>query len=208
VVEFRGPGACFSVLTAHQRLVRQALRQITRPRWLAQAAAFRQPVIGINVRRGKDFHEPATDTSVVRYPFRTPLQWFVDALILVRREVGWTVPALLVSDGSAADLAPILRLERVELVRPGSAIGDLWTLARSRVLLGSGGSSFSAWAAFLGAMTTVTIPGQSLEWFGLRRAGDRYLGELDIESPDEAFLDQCREALAPGSSSEVLSAQS
>jgi hypothetical protein len=133
---------------------------------------------------------------VARYPFRTPLQWFVDALALVRRAAGWTVPALLVSDGSAVDLAPILRLDRVELVRPGCALGDLWTLARSRVLLGSGGSSFSAWAAFLGGMPTVTMAGQSLEWFGLRGDGDRYLGELDIEAPDERFLAQCRAALA------------
>ncbi len=66
----------------------------------------------------------------------------------------------------------------------GSAIGDMLLLSRAEVFLASG-SSFSAWASFLGQMPTLTHPGLGLtRLFGLRTQG-AFLGEFDPANPIE-----------------------
>jgi hypothetical protein len=47
------------------------------------------------------------------------------------------------------------------------------------VLIGSGGSSFSAWASFLSRAATISHTGQSLQWFKLDGSGDQSVTELD-----------------------------
>ena len=114
---------------------------------------------------------------------RTPLTWFVRSLQHVRDVAGASVPAVVVSDGTEEQLRPILQLPNVRFARPGCAISDLLTLASAKVLIGSGGSSFSAWASFLSGAATVTHAGQSLQWFKLGREGEQFVGEL---MPDQA----------------------
>jgi hypothetical protein len=63
-------------------------------------------------------------------------------------------------------------------------------LARSQVLIGSGGSSFSAWASFLGEMPTVSHPGQSLLWFKARLRKGQFVGELDPAAPPDHLMRQ------------------
>jgi hypothetical protein len=82
-------------------------------------------------------------------------------------------------------------LENVRLHRPGCAASDLLVLSQTKVLLGSGGSSFSAWASFFGEIPTVTIPGQSLTWFKLQHKNGSFVGEFDPGHPNSSFLTQC-----------------
>lgn len=192
VVEFRGDGRFFADFEGERRLVRAELEAIARPRWTRLAASFGEAPIAMNVRRAKDFPDVASASGG---PRRTPLDWFARTLALVRRAAGRDAEALVVSDGTPADLAPLLSLGNVRLVRPGCAISDLLVLSRAKVLLASGGSSFSAWASFLGGMPTVSIPGQSLGWFGLTPAPGRFVGEFDPDSPAEDFLTQAAERI-------------
>jgi hypothetical protein len=132
------------------------------------------PYVGLHVRRG-DFSASA----------RTPMRWFIDGLRAVRQVVGRDVLAVVVSDAAAADLREVLSEPAVRLARTGAPLADLLVLADARVLLASG-SSFSAWAAFLGGMPAVTQPEHSLAWFGARARS--FLGHFDAGGNNQEFL--------------------
>jgi hypothetical protein len=152
--------------------------------------------IGINIRLGNDFKVAQTAADYYTRGFlKTPLDWFVRTLSLIRRNAGRAVEAVVVSDGDAKELAPVLSLGNVRFLRPGCAISDLLVLSNTRVFLGAGGSSFSAWASFLGGMPTVSVPGQSLSWFKIPPEGRAYIGAFDPDAPSADFLAQAREAL-------------
>lgn len=171
LVEFGSatPGR-FDMLAGEHNYIDFALRSITKKKWLEEAEVGSSTIIGINVRLGRDFSvAQAPEDFITRGCLLTPLDWYVDLLERIRRIVG-LVPVLVVSDGSAADLRPLLRLPNVRLFNGRSAISDLFALSSCRFLIGSGGSSFSAWAAFLGQRPIVTHAGQSLSWFGLDQA--------------------------------------
>jgi hypothetical protein len=102
------------------------------------------------------------------------------------------MPAFVVSDGRDEELADLLGEPHVRRAGIGSAIGDILLLSRARVIIGSGGSSFSAWASFLGERPIVTIPGQSPAWFHLQHANGAYVGDFDPDAPSPAFLEQVR----------------
>jgi hypothetical protein len=77
----------------------------------------------------------------------------------------------------------------VKRIDTGSAIGDLVILSKSKLLVGAGGSSFSAWGAFLGNTPVLTCEGQSLSWFGLtnRNAGG-LVATLGLEKVEQKDL--------------------
>jgi hypothetical protein len=121
---------------------------------------------------------------------RTPVSWFSKALASLRQQLGRSTPAFVVSDGNRDDLAELLDEPAVQLVQTGSAIGDLLALSRARILLASGGSSFSAWAAYLGEIPSIAKPGQSLAWFKLAQANGAFVGEFTPgESLPGALID-------------------
>jgi hypothetical protein len=178
VVRFEGPGTFFEPLAPHRAWLREALHGDAHPKWVALADRVRAP-IGINVRCGHDFRAAQSETDyMTKGAIRTPLMWFIEALRRVRDLAGAAVPAIVVSDGTQSQLQPLLDEPNVRFGRPGSAISDLLTLASSDVLIGSGGSSFSAWASFLSGAPTITHRGQSLEWFRLRSSSAQFVGEL------------------------------
>ena len=175
---FRFESARFAELTGHEDLLHETLRRICT---VAVPAAV--PVIGIHVRRG-DFRMAGLTELQTEGAVRTPTTWFVATLRLIRQTIG-PLPARVVTDGREADIADLLREPDVQLVRTGAPLGDILTLSSARVLLASG-SSFSAWAAFLGGMPTVSHPGQSLVWFGIEPRA--HLGFFDPDDPDPSFL--------------------
>lgn len=194
---FRGEGDCFRPLFGYEAFLLEALRAMTRARWLKLVEETGSVPIGINVRLAKDFPRMTPkDLVSPTGPIQTPIDWFVQTLKAIRSEAGYPAKAYVVSDGSRRDLRELLALENVYLLRPGCAISDLLVLSKSRVLIASGGSAFSAWAVFLGGMPSVSIPGQPLAWFGLRGSSDTYLGELRPDRPPEAFMRQVKEALS------------
>jgi hypothetical protein len=138
--------------------------------------ASRSTVYGLKACEGGDHRGVGL---FLRGFLRAPVSWFVESLAFKRQNVGSTVPAFVVSDGERTDLADLVGAPAVELVQTGSAIGDLLALSGVRVLLASGGSSFSAWAAYLGEMPAIARPGQSLtSGWSVRRRVHSQTGSL------------------------------
>jgi hypothetical protein len=194
LVAFKGCEDNFERLVGHHELLLREYLGMLKPKWRRLGQAVPPLAIGINIRRAKDFADPKTDEDFRRRGgIRTPLAWFVNTLQEIRKVLGVTAPALVVSDGTASDLAPILKLENVFFMRPGCAASDLLALSRCCVLIGSGGSSFSAWASYLGQVPIVTIPGQSPAWFNLRCSNGAYVGEFNPAEPHPDFIDQLKD---------------
>ena len=193
----------FHLLEGRDEFIRTELRAATRDRWLRMADRTAGIPIGIHVRLG-DFREGPAEThrnerGEWKGAMRTPLQWYVDGLSLLRELMGSTVPAFVVSDGSPAELGPLLAMEAVTLVRSRSPVSDLWSLANSKLLMASIGSSFSAWASFLGQMPTVVYPLLEAHSFPIRNRYGRFNGFLDPDAPDPLLVESVREVSRPRS---------
>jgi hypothetical protein len=182
----------FRAIEGNDDFIREELRAITRQKWLDVAERTRDTPIGIHVRLG-DFRSGSTgsfknEDGSFMGAMRTPLQWYVDALRSIRNALGASWPAFVVSNGAPEELRPLLAMEAVTLVRSQSPISDMWSLAGCRVLLASVGSSFSAWASFLGQMPTVVYPLAEAHAFPVENRHGHYNGLLDPDRPDPAFL--------------------
>lgn len=182
LVVFSGMREQFVQINGWHNLLREELTAITRPVWRERAQSVPAPFIAIHVRRG-DFRRAETSSDAQKSDnTTTPIGWFIDTLRSVRAQSGEQLPAIVTSDGSDAELADLLAQNGVTRADTGSAIGDMLLLSRASVLLASG-SSFSAWASFLGQVPTLSHPGQGLtRLFGLKSQG-AFLGEFDPEGP-------------------------
>lgn len=182
LIVFEGMDGEFAPINSWNALLRDELHAMTRPVWREKAAAVPGPFIGIHVRRGDFRRLAAAADRTLEGNAITPIGWFVDTLRAVRAARPDILPAIVTSDGSDADLAELLAEPNVMRADTGSAIGDMLLLSRAEVLLASG-SSFSAWASFLGQMPTLSHPGQSLtRLFGLK-SERAFIGEFDPEKP-------------------------
>lgn len=108
------------------------------------------PVIGIHVRRG-DFNRSA---------WFTPIEHFCDRLRALRAVAGCELPATIFSDGSNADLAPLLAMPNVRRSGEQPDVIDLILLSRSRIIVPSRASTFGMLAGFLSDAVIVRDP----EW--------------------------------------------
>ena len=99
-------------------------------------------------------------------------EWYREALLQIRRQLGYEIPAHVISDSSDNDLQELLNLAQVTRLSTGSAIGDLWLLSKAHVIVANGLSSFAAWAVFLGQTRAVVQTGASLRRWRLAPADD------------------------------------
>ena len=141
----------FTDLADYRKMIYQGLLEITKKKSLSFVNNFKEGnFIGLNIRTGKDFVNAASGKKGY---FLTEIDWFIHALKSTREKEG-NLPAIIVSDGGKKELAEILNEPGTTLINSQNAIEDLLVLSKSKVLLGSGNSSFSAWASFLGGMNT------------------------------------------------------
>lgn len=147
----------FPLFVNQPDLLREELLRITRPQF--RPAPFPRPTLAIHVRMG-DFSSASPD-ALARGATNTriPIDWYVDALIKMRRSLGSALDTIVFSDGSDADLAPLLGLPDVGRAPRQPAVTDLHSMAQADVLIASG-SAFSLWARFLGQAPTICHPGQ------------------------------------------------
>jgi hypothetical protein len=182
----------FKAIEGHDVFIRSELRAIIRKRWLDVAERTRDTPIGIHVRLG-DFRAGSTGSfrnkdGAFIGAMRTPLQWYVETLRIIRGALGSTWPAFVVSNGAPEEMEPLLQMEAVTFVRSQSPVSDMWSLANCRVLMASVGSCFSAWASFLGQMPTVVYPLREAHAFPIENRYGLYNGLFDPDRPDPAFL--------------------
>lgn len=193
IVEFTSLEGNFATLAGHDALIRRGLVRITRKSWLPHEAL---PTIGIHVRRG-DFGQGSTvGSATFGGCVQTPLSWYRDMLRGLRQQVDAELGAFVVSDGRDHELAELLNEPDVLRVDRGCALADLWALSQARVILGSGGSTFTGWGSFLGGSPLALVPGQSLEWLGFHNHRDTWRGNVDPACAREfaAFSDVVRRA--------------
>lgn len=141
----------FLDLKGCQKFLMGEIYRMTNPSQLAFIDQYKgRDFIGLNIRCGRDF---VTKESGMKGYVRTELDWFCDALREVRKKYG-NMPAVVVSDGGERQLSLLFKEHNVHLLKSETAVADLLVLTKARVLLGSGNSTFSAWASFLGEMDT------------------------------------------------------
>jgi len=192
---FYGDRGRFALLNGRHELVRQKILNITNKKWIKFVDGFKEIPIAINVRAGNDFVEVQDIKNENKEAVKTPMKWFVDTINLIREEAGYKADILLISDGTAEYLKPILTLGNVHFVRPGCAISDLLILSNAKLLIRSRGSSFSAWASFLGQATTFSPKNGAMENFNLINAYGRFTGEFIPESPSQKAIDSIKNSI-------------
>jgi len=196
ILQFKLDEGYFETLHGFDQFLLQHLRSMTKKRWLKLADDVGDVPIAINVRCGNDFREAKTEQDYyTKGAIKSPLQWYMDSLTSVREAIGYAAKAIVVSDGTPEQLQGLLDMENVVFHRPGCAISDLLLLSRAQIFIASGGSSFSAWASFLGQMPTISHPGQSLTWFKAQNRHGYYVGEFSPAAPDPLFLEQAQVVL-------------
>jgi hypothetical protein len=191
----RATVVCFSDMNRLDRLVGRhkevvdELYRITRPRYrpIGLPAAY----IGIHIRMG-DFPQKQGSNGSVN--FRQPLEWYVEALKRLRASLGIEMEAVVFSDGSDEELAPILGLNHVFRSPFSESISDLLALAKSSVIITSR-SSFSLLGAYLGQVPSIWYTGKrevyrssympggqegllEIEWMPGQRPPDRFVEVL------------------------------
>ncbi|MDP1574197.1 MAG: hypothetical protein Q8L78_04620 [Coxiellaceae bacterium] len=186
----------FQPLNGWSDFLYNELRVITKKKYLALADKHKSIPVGIVVRCGNDFDDPASDESIIlKRGEKTPVKWFARMLQVIRNEIGVDVEAYIVSDGTRQQLAELLAMKNTHFVRPGSAISDLLTISRAKVLLAAGSSSFAAWASFLGQMPSASHPGQPLTAWNIIPTRQQFIGEVNPHHPDPNFIEQVKQAL-------------
>lgn len=107
------------------------------------------PAIGVHIRMG-DFKklQENTDFSSVGHT-RTPLQYFIDCITLVRSVTSKKLPITIFSDGKEDELKEVLALPDTKLADDDSDILQMLHLSKSKLIILSAGSTFGQWAAFL-----------------------------------------------------------
>jgi hypothetical protein len=86
------------------------------------------------------------------------MTWYVRVIDAIREIAGYEVPVTLFSDGHDRELCELLNLPHVSRSPSDSALADMLTLSKSKLLITSSGSTFSGWASYLGQCPTIWHP--------------------------------------------------
>lgn len=145
----------FQELKNYQPFIKQKLYADIHQPLLDKILARPSPQIGIHIRRG-DYQQPqAGEDFAVRRYVHTPMKWYIDVLESIRGVLGSNIPVTIFSDGYLEELSEIMALPNISISPETSALSDMITMSRSKLLIGSAHSSFSAWASYLGQCPTL-----------------------------------------------------
>jgi hypothetical protein len=148
VVEFDNAGALFERILKNHDFVKSELLRITKDKHKKGLQHDFRRSISVHVRLG-DFRVES---------LRTSLEWFSGAIKETRRAIGHDLPIHLFSDGNDSELQPLLSLRGVSRIGFGSSIADMLALSAANILIATGGSTFSKWAAYLGRLPVIYPP--------------------------------------------------
>ncbi len=155
VVVFSGLGE-FTPLIGRHKEVHNELLRIADPHCLPakQAHSF----IAIHIRRGDFSKGTVEDLRNGKTNLQIPIEWYVSALRVLRKETGSLGKVILFSDGTDEELSPLLLESNVERSTQNNALKDLLQMSYGAALIASR-SSFSLWASYLGQIPTVYYKG-------------------------------------------------
>ncbi len=152
LVVFAGLRHYFEPLWGQSTLIRRELFAALRPSQREHYAQAARPEIAVHVRLG-DFTRATAEASVSGH-VPTGMDWFVQRVLELQEALG-PADVSVFSDGTEEQLRPLLALPGVRRQAPASSIVHILLMSDARVLVGSGGSTFSAWASYLGQQPTV-----------------------------------------------------
>ena len=158
--------------------IRAALLGMMSRRSQSELAKATMSNVSVHVRLG-DFKqlEPGADFSQVGNT-RTPFQYFIEVIQMIREQAGWTVPITIFSDGRDEDLRKLTEIPHVRRAKRHSALVDMLLMSRSKIVIPSAGSTLGLWSAFLSDGAVLLHPDHCS--FGLRPA---YVNEQHYEGP-------------------------
>lgn len=152
---FRGLEHVEPVLGRHQD-VADELTRITNPG--LRPDPLTAPFIALHVRRGDFATGPEEALRTGAANLQQPIRWYVEALHALRQSVQADASAIIFSDGTDDELAPLLSIDGVRRSPYHAAITDILLLSRAAAIIASR-STFSAWASFLGQTPALYFPG-------------------------------------------------
>lgn len=139
----------FKTLKKHREFIKKYFFDTLNKKVLNEFNTLLKPEIGIHIRMG-DFRKLKENEEFANVGLvRTPMQYFEQTLIKIRKHCGYDIEATVFSDGSDEELKDILNLNKVIRAKDNKDILHLAQLSISKLLILSAGSSFSKWAAFL-----------------------------------------------------------
>ena len=138
----------FGAIREHRGLVRELLYSELAPATRTALETSPRPCVAIHIRCG-DFRNlrPNEDFAKVG-GVRTPLNYF-QTLIGQIRARRHNLPVTLFSDGTDAELAPLLALPNVTRSRARNDVLELLLMSRASLIVSAAGSTFSLWSGFL-----------------------------------------------------------
>lgn len=146
----------FRRLKACRQEVIEMLYSIIQPSIIDKLNKKEAPVIGVHIRMG-DFRKLKEGEKYESGHVRPPQSLFVDLINRIRQVNGKNLPVVLFSDGYRNGLSEILELNNTKLTDKNSDLIDLLLLSKSRIILPTHGSTFSAWACFLSDATILSF---------------------------------------------------
>jgi hypothetical protein len=185
VFVFRNSGDGFEILLPYRTLIRRRFAEMLQPGAIRSVQMPTRPWFACHVRLG-DFRAAHDSVALAQVNARLPFAWYSAQIQKVA--AAWPgVPIEIFSDGTNDELSPLLSRPGVTRANYGSPLADLVAMSQSRLLICSG-STFTAWAAFLGDCSTIWFPGKLNSLFGKQRLPNSV--ELTIQHPlPEQFLE-------------------
>jgi hypothetical protein len=180
---FGGTRDRFQSLYHYRSSIREEFASLVQPEAISCVPSSFFPRFGCHIRLG-DFPNTTGPERLKDDNVRLPLSWYKGHLR--RMAVRWPdIPIEIFSDGTDAELASILCLPNVRRANYGNAVADLIAMTQVKLLICSG-SSFSAWAAFLGKMPTIWFPSKIASQLGTIPGMTAI--ELDKDEPIPALV--------------------
>jgi hypothetical protein len=139
----------FHLLRDHRKLIVERFWNTLTKRIKKRIEGHDIPCVSLHIRMG-DFRElkEGEDFSKVG-AVRTPLNYFIEVVKMIREYANNNVSVTVFSDGSDNDLKSILSLPNTRRAEDDLDIVHLALMSKSSVIVMSAGSTFSFWAGFL-----------------------------------------------------------
>ena len=154
LIVLRSEDFSFTDLQPHRATLRQRLLAIMRQPPAGPVAWGGERHIAVHVRLGDFDLAPAEGADTSGTPnTRLPLDRYV-TVIRRLRALRPDLPVRIFSDGSDAELTPLLAFDHVSRARAVDDANELIAMAGAALFVGSH-STFSRWAVFLGIMPTI-----------------------------------------------------
>jgi hypothetical protein len=154
LIVLRSDDFSFADLRAHRVTLRRRLVEIMRHPPAEPMNWGVGRYIAVHVRLGDFDPVPTGGADPSGTPnTRLPLDWYL-AVIRRLRALRPDLPVRIFSDGSDAELAPLLAFDHVSRARSIDDANELLAMAGAALLVGSH-STFSRWAVFLGNMPAI-----------------------------------------------------